>query len=153
MARPKIGDVVEIKTKKGLSYALYTHRHSRYGALLRIFDKQYDERPKDFGRVVEDRVQFSCFFPLGAAVRQKIVACVGNVVVPGALIPFPIFRDASVDYRTGKVAYWWLWDGEKAWQVDSLTPEQRHLPIKGIWNDTLLIERIEEGYKSETDHR
>lgn len=153
MTRQRIGDLVEIKTAKGFSYALYTHRHSEYGVLLRVFTKQYDERPKDLSTVIDDRVQVSCFFPLGAAVRRKIVACVGNVVVPGELIPFPIFRDAMVDFRTGKVAYWKLWDGEKSWQVESLTPEQRHLPIKGIWNDTLLIERIEEGYRAESDPR
>ena len=28
-----------------------------------------------------------------------------------------------------------------------LTPEQRKLPIRGVWNDTLLVERIEaDGY-------
>ena len=37
MARLKIGDIVEIKTGKGLVYAQYTHKHQQYGALLRVF--------------------------------------------------------------------------------------------------------------------
>lgn len=153
MTRPKIGDLVEIKTAKGFSYALYTHKHGQYGVLLRIFTKQYGERPKDLSTVVKDSVQFSCFFPLGAAARQKIVECVANVGVPEYLRPFPTFRSGMVDSRVGKVIHWWLWDGEKEWQVGELSQEQRRLPIRGIWNDTLLIERIEEGYRAESDPR
>lgn len=153
MTRPKIGDLVEIKTAKGFSYALYTHRHGQYGPLLRIFKTQYGERPMDFSTVVKDSVQFSCFFPLGTAVRQKLVECVANVGVPEDLRPFPTFRSGMPDFRGGKITRWWLWDGEKEWQVGELSPEQRRLSVRGIWNYTILIERIEEGYTTESDPR
>jgi hypothetical protein len=93
MARLKIGDIVEIKTGKGL---------------------------------------------------------VGNVVVPLEAQAFPTFRNGVIDPSTGKVKVWWLWNGEKEWRVGEITAEQRRLPILGVWNDTLLIERIESGWTPET---
>ena len=83
--------------------------------------------------------------------NRAIVSIAGNVGVPDALKPFPIFRDGVADPRTGKVANWWFWDGEKEWRVGDLTHEQRLMPIRGVWNDTLLIERIETGWTPESD--
>jgi hypothetical protein len=150
MARLKIGDIVEIKTGKGLVYAQYTHKHPRYGALLRILRKFYGVRPSDFTELARIRPAFMCFFPLGAAVNRGIVSIVGNVVVPTEAKAFPTFRNGVIDPSTGRVKVWWLWDGEKEWRVGELTAEQRRLPILGVWNDTLLIERIESGWTPET---
>ena len=58
-----------------------------------------------------------------------------------------------VDPQTGKVAIWWLWDGEKEWRVGSLDAKQRKLPIRSVWNDTMLIERIDAGWTAESDPR
>ena len=52
----------------------------------------------------------------------------------------------------GHVRVWYLWDGEREWRVDSLTKEQRRLPVHpGIWNDTLLVKRIVEGWEPSGD--
>ncbi len=51
------------------------------------------------------------------------------------------WRDGS-----GRVLNWWLWDGEREWQVEKLTPELESLSLAQIWNDTLLVERIIEGW-------
>jgi hypothetical protein len=147
MKRLKIGDIVEITTGKGLAYAHYTHKHHtppRYGALLRVFGKIHGVRPGDFTELVRNRPTFMCFFPLGAAVNRGIVSIVGNVAVPLEAQAFPTFR-------AGMANVWWLWDGEKEWRVGELTAEQRRLSIRGVWNDTLLIERIESGWTPETD--
>jgi hypothetical protein len=154
MARLKIGDIVEIKTGKGLAYAQYTHKHDkppRYGALLRVFGKFYDVRPSDLTELVRNRPAFMCFFPLGAAVNRSIVSIVGNVAVPLEAQAFPIFRAGVIDPSTRKVNVWWLWDGEREWRVGEITAEQRRLSIRGVWNDTLLVERIESGWTPEMD--
>ena len=78
MRKVKIGDVIEIRTRKGLAYAHYTHKHKQYGALLRVFDSIYDARPSNYTAVVRQRPAFSCFFPLSAAVNKKIVSIIGN---------------------------------------------------------------------------
>jgi hypothetical protein len=158
MRRLYFGDVVEIRTSKGLAYAIYTHRHlkpPKYGAVIRVFDRLYDVRPSEIGEIANNPVRFSTFFPLRAAVNRKLVEVVGNVPVPDDLRPFPIFRSGNPDSKTKKVKTWWLEDLEhdKTWQVGTLTPEQRKLPILGVWNDTYLIHRIEEGWRPENDLR
>jgi hypothetical protein len=149
----KIGDIVEFQTPVGKVFALYTHKHAKYGSLLRVFEHINKSHPMEISDVIGKSVQFSCFFPLNSAVARGIVSVVGNIPVPSNLSAFPIFRDGIADPRTGKVAVWWLWDGEKEWRVERLTPEQRKMPIRGIWNDTLLVDRAMSGWASDFDNR
>jgi len=149
--RLKIGDIVEIKTSNGFVYAQYTHKHVRYGALLRIFKNNYIARPSDLDNVLKDDVVFSTFFPLKGAVKIGSVEIVGNLSVSNTLSQFPTFRAGVIDPSTGKVAIWWLWDGEREWKIGRLTEEQKKFPIRGVWNDTLLIERIESNWTPYTD--
>jgi len=154
MAKPKIGDIIEIPTSMGLAYAIYTHEHEqppKFGALLRVFDRLYPSRPDSLENVISDRVRFSTFFPLTAAIRQGIFEVVGNVSVPIELLEFPIFRDGIADPKTKKVKVWWLWDGEKETRVGNLTQEQRFYPIRAIWNDTMLVHRIESNWRPEDE--
>ena len=101
--------------------------------------------------IIKDEVRFSNFFPLKAAVDQGIVKVVGNLPVSEELSQFPVFRAGVVDPSTGKVATWWLWDGESEVKIGRLSEEQKHFPIRGVWNDTLLIERIESNWTPYTD--
>jgi len=151
MARLKIGDIIQIPTCKGFAYAQYTHKHPQYGALIRVFHKFYDTPTHNYLQLASQAERFATFFPLGAAVNRKIVTIAGNAPIPTYAQQFPTFRAGVIDPSTGKVPTWWLWDGEKEWLVGELTTEQRKLPIRGIWNDTLLIERIESGWTPETD--
>jgi hypothetical protein len=153
MKKPKVGDIIEIPTSKGLGYAQYTHQHPQFGGLIRVFDALFQRRPDDFGSLVEGPLRFSTFFPLHAAVNKGIFKVVGHREVARPNRPFPIFRNGVSDPKTKKVAVWWFWDGQKEWQVGKITPEQRKLPIQGIWNDTMLVQRIEEGWRPETDHQ
>lgn len=153
MARIKIGDVVEIETAQGFVYAHYTHKHEQYGALLRVFSIFHKTRPEIFDGMIQNEPTFMCFFPLGAAINRKICSIAGNVPVPESAQSFPIFRNGVADPSTKKVATWWLWDGENEWRIGVITTEQRKLPILGVINDTLLVERIESGWTAETDAR
>ncbi len=148
MVRPKLGDLIEIQTPKGLGYAQYINRRKRYGALIQGFSGLLDERPTEPKDAIGD-VQFVCFFPLQTAVNQEIVAIVSNAPVSEEASVFPTFRAGTVAPASGKVVAWWFWDGEREWRVGSLTPEQRFMPIRGIWNDTLLIERMLSGWRPE----
>ena len=151
MARLKPGDIVEIGTSKGLAYGLCTHRHRQYGTLIRVIDGLLPQRPGDLASLARRRVSFSCFVALPAAADQPVVSIVGHADVPPELLGFPTFRAGIIDPRIGKVALWWLWDGDKEWPIGALTPEQRRFPIRGIWDVTLLVERIESGWTAETD--
>jgi len=154
MKRPKIGDIIEIPTRHGFAYAQFTHKHRMYGALLRVYNTIY--QTKQSLDVIQSAVNsrepdFSTFFPLGAAVNRSIVSVVGNAPIPEKQKPFPLFRGGVVDQKTRKVETWWLWDGENEWPIGELASEQKRIPIRGVWNDTLLVERIETGWTPETD--
>jgi len=153
MTKPQIGAIIEIPTRKGLAYAQYTHQHDQFGGLLRIFDEILQTRPTEFSTLIKGLVRFSTFFPLRAAVRRGIFKVVAHADVAPHNRSFPLFRAGNADPRTKRVAVWWLWDGEKAWRVGELTSEQRSLPIKSVWNDTMLVKRIEEGWTPEQDSR
>lgn len=151
MKRIKIGDVVEVPTKRGLAYFQYTLKVPQYGALIRIFPGFYETRPMNLEELSKQKEQFVTFFPLQAAINRKIFAVVGNTEIPEFARDLPLFRTAGLSDRSGKVTAWWLWDGKKEWKIGQLTEQQRSLPILEVWNDTLLIERIEEEWTPETD--
>src|SRR5205085_10467885 len=94
--RPRLGDVIEIETPKGLAYAQYTHEHRdppRYGSLLRILPGIYSQRPSDFAALVAEEERFSVFFPLGAALRRRIVfRIVADEAIPAGKSGFSTFR-------------------------------------------------------------
>jgi hypothetical protein len=151
MKKARIGDIIEIPTAQGLAYAQYTHQHPMMGGLIRVFNTLYESRPDNLNTVLNDSVRFSIFFPVNAAVSRHIFEVVGNHEVSSANRSFPLFRCGATDPKTRKVPRWWLWDGEKEWQVGELTIEQRKLPIRSAWNDVMLVERIESGWRPETD--
>jgi hypothetical protein len=148
--RVKIGDLFELSTGLGLAYAQCTHRHPEFGHLVRVLPGFFEQRPETFSQLAEKRAKFVTFFPLQAAVSKQVVIVVAHEAIPEDAQVFPVFRAGSPG-PGGRVETWWLWDGEREWRIGELTDEQRHLPIRGIWNDTLLIERIVSGWLPETD--
>lgn len=148
-SRPRIGDIVEIPAGERLAYAQFTHKHPVYGALLRVLPGLHDERPIKFDCLVSQDNQFVTFFPLGAACNRKIVTVVAHELIPRHSKEFPVFR-TCVKTKNRRGPYW-LWDGEREWQIGDLQPGMEHWPIRGVWNETLLIERILEGWRHEFD--
>jgi hypothetical protein len=153
LARPKIGDIIEIPTRRGLAYAQYTHEIERLGALLRVLPGFFKARPPSFSDLVKEPASFVTFFPLRRALSRGILKVAGYEQVPDEAKRFPLFRAAGFVDRDGRVHDWRLWDGEREWAIGKLSAEQRALPIRGVWNDTLLIQRIEEGWTPATDPR
>jgi hypothetical protein len=149
--RIKIGDVVEIPTEKGLTYAQFTHKEPQWGSLLRVLPGFFTQRPTTLTDLVGEDTVFLSFFPLQAAINRNIFEIVANCPVPPHAVKFPLFRAPGWADRTGKVLDWWLWDGEKSWKIGNLTAEEKRLPIKEVINDTLLVERIQEGWTPARD--
>jgi len=147
--KAQIGDIFEIPTKKGMAYAQFSHYHAtppKYGALIRVLPGMHSERPNHFQPLADKKELFSTFFPLQAALNRKIFSVVGHADVPLQARKFPLFRNGNINQQTRKVDEWWLWDGTKSWKIGQLNDEQLDLPIESIWNDTCLVERIEEGW-------
>jgi len=106
-------------------------------------------RPASFDLVARWPVQFVTFFPFNAAIRRGIVRVADHQSLEPDAAAFPLFRAAGMlDRVSGQALDWWLWDGEREWRLDrALTDEERDLPLRGIINDTMLIERLETGWK------
>jgi hypothetical protein len=141
--RPLIGDIIEVRTAKGLGYVQYTHEHREpptYGSLLRALPGLFARPPDDWEALARQQELFWVFCPISAALRQKgsPFRITANVPIPDEKAGFPVFR-----YRAHTDAAWWMWDGEREWMPK---PDERGTPraLEGVWNDTLLIERIEE---------
>ena len=146
---PRIGDVIEIPIVDQYAYAHYSHEHKTYGALLRVMPATFAARPSDFEWISGAEPQFLCFFPLVAAIKQGLVERAGRAHLAEAAQAFPVFR-ASVRAADGW-GPWWLWDGEKEWRIGALQTGMEQLPIRGVINDTLLVERIRSGWRAERD--
>ena len=126
------------------------HISTRSSVLIRIFEGTYPKRPKDWAEVVARPVQFSALFPLQSAVKQALLAVVGNCPVPEAVASCPTFRSRNGG-RGGSI---WLWDGKAAVMLDRpLGEEEQSYPVEGIISAPLLIERIENGYRPEVNDR
>lgn len=152
--RARLGDVVEIRTPKGLAYAQFSHLHDRpphYGPLLRVLPGLFDSRPGQVSDLVQQPERFFVFFPLQQALSRGLVSIVGNEDVPERIRAFPILRGPMVRDSLGKGRDWWLWDGEHEWRVGELTSEMRKMSLHQGWNDTLLIDRIASGWCPEDD--
>ena len=145
MAKP--GDTVEIQTPRGLAYAQVTLRAPLYGTLIRVIDGFWDQRPQDVKEVVDRAEAFFTFFPVAAAVRRGIVANIGSAPIPERARGFPLLRQRGVIRPDGTVSAWWLWDGDKKWRVGQLSDELRDLSIAEVINDTLLVERLNTGWR------
>ena len=150
----KIGDVFSIQTAKGKAYFQYTAKNQLMGPLIRVLPGTYST---DFSRekliiLVEEHTNFWVFFHISSALKLGIVQKIGNFSIPQHSRQFPLFRSGPPD-KSGHVPNWWLWDGEKSWMIGNLTEEQRKLPIRSAWNDTMLVKRIEQDWLPEKDTR
>jgi hypothetical protein len=144
-----IGLIITFETAKGVAYGLCTHENTYYGGagLIHLYKigTQLSELKDAFP-------QFCCLFPVRQYLRRGYGKEIGRMEIPNQLKNFPIFRSGFPDVGTSKVDFWYLWDGEKHWSIGKeLTNEQRKMPFEGVWNDTLVIERLEEGYIAEND--
>lgn len=150
-SRLRVGDVLEIPTPRGLAYAQYTHRNSQYGALIRVLPGFHRDRPPDFSSLAAQESAFVVFYPVGAALAQKVATLVANAPVPAQARDFPLFRAGIKDPIAKRVETWWLWDGHKSWPVGSLTKDQRKLPIRMLVNHTGLVHLIATEWTPEQD--
>jgi len=141
----KIGDIFEIETKKGKGYLQYVKVPKDNTELekVRIFYDLYSLRP-DLSKLVTSEY-FFLEFPIRAAKRKKIIVHVGNLILPVTLTYPRYFRSENV-FGKG----WRIIDSSGGQRVVAeLSKEQKSLSPWGTWNDTLLIDNLESGWRLE----
>jgi hypothetical protein len=147
MKRIAIGDVFSINTPKGNAYFQYACKDKNNIEMLRIFPGLFEDIPSDLGELVRKKELFLISFPLAAAYRRELVELVGSYPIPEGFQKPKYMRTDNID-RNGVLVNWYIVDTEtlKREKVLELTEEQKKLSPFEIWNDTLLIEKLTEGW-------
>jgi len=147
MARLKVGDVFEIVTPKGKAYIQYVFNNDTIGELIRVLQGVYENQPQNLAEIVNKNEEYFVHFPVKAANKQKIIELIGNFELPHDLDIPKKFRTLKKD-RDGNLIGWQIVDYD-TWQretVNKLSEQQQELSPWGTWNDTLLVERITQGW-------
>ena len=146
MNKIKVGDVFEIETAKGKAYFHYMFDDKDIGALIRILPFFHDNTPDNIKEIVKQKELFFIYFPLKYAVKLKIVNPVSNVPV-GLFFRKPKYMRTEHKVR-GEFLGWHIVNTNnlKRTLVSKLSEEEKKLSPWGVWNDTLLKERLEEGW-------
>ena len=145
MARITIGDIFEIKTSKGRAYLHYVFKDETNGDLVRVLSGLHSNRPENVEQLASTDECFFVFFPLSAANKRKIVEKIGHY--EGVIYKKPEYMRIEHSVK-GEFLGWHIVNTD-TWHrelVKVLDDSQKKLSPWGIWNDTLLIERLEEGW-------
>lgn len=143
MRKPKIGDVFAIETRCGTGYLHFVFLHADLGELVRVLQGLHNTEP-DVLALAERREQFLVFFPVSAAVRRKIVRYVGH-----APVTFTMPAQMRTEHFEGEEFKGWHIVDTSSWKntlVRRLSQKEKQLSPWGSWNDTLLRERLEQGW-------
>ena len=149
MAAIKLGDIFEIKTTKGYAYLHFIYKDKETGDLVRVLHGLHSKRPIDFNDLASHQEQFMVFFPLSFANKKNIVEFVGSY--PADEFEKPKFMRIEHFVR-GEFIGWHIINTD-TWQrqlTQALSPEQKKLSPWGVWNDTLLIESLENDFSLAT---
>lgn len=143
----KNGDVFEIETLNGFAFFQYVHKDEVIGSLIRILPNLYVNSNKDIlEELVTHKELYFIHFPLVSALKQRIVTKMGNYSMPQDFLLPQKFR--SKHLINGEFISWHIVD-YKTWKrenIEKLTNEQMELSPWGTWNDTLLKDRLAEGW-------
>lgn len=126
-----------------VAVGLMTHHLPRLGHLIWMAEPTFDEPPTSDAVQEIDAWRWPTLFPLGAAIRRKIVTPLLVVPVPLELREIPIMRSGnkSRGWRTMRL------DTNGA-ELLTTAPDPS-MPIYHVVNDTLLKHQIESGWRPE----
>lgn len=146
MAKIKIGDVFEIETQKGKAYLQYAYLADNGIEVIRVLSGLYSEQPEKVEDVVSEKERYLIYFPLAPAYRRKLVSLVGHFPLPKDFVKPQYMRDIYT--VRGEFLGWHIINTETLQResVKKLSKAQKQLSPWGVWNDTLLKEKLEEGW-------
>lgn len=150
----KIGDILEVRTPRGLAYVQYSHYKKPYGTLIRVLSNFYQSRPMDFSQIAQGKELYFVFCPIEALVVKRLLEVVANEKIPDTAKGFPVMRERGLVRpvaKGGGVSHWSILEGEEKSRVEKLTPDQAKLSIASIWNLGMLVHRLTEGWLPEMD--
>lgn len=152
--RIRLGDLLEIRTPQGLAYLQYTAKHPRLGDTIRVLPGLFSERPAlEKLAALATQAGYFTFYPVGAAVRQRLLEVVATCSIPPTLASPPRLLRAGGMTPEGKIVSWRIADDTQEILVRrELTAEERRIPRAAIWNHEFLVQRLAEQWRPEHDH-
>ena len=138
---------MELSAGDGSIYAHYLGKHPEYGDAVTVSPRlrstpvQITHELFHGGYVV--------FYPASAAVNKGMAAVVGHLSSPA--VPTRLRRPGV---RHGsEIETWIIEDGSGERVRKRLSDEELALPIAAIWNHELLVQRISEKWRPESEGR
>lgn len=156
--KPKIGDIIEIKTTSGLAYIQYTHDTEALGELVRILPGLFSARPLDFAALARQKELYFVFYTLMHALRRNLVEIVAHQPVPDWAQPFPLMRWGGFGFKDGKTTPWKIFKAsdpltiemhQRTSFIQTLTPEQEKLSIHHLWPPPVMEKELARGWTPE----
>lgn len=151
MAKIKYGDLFQIKTSKGLAYFQCVKETSATECeVIRILPGVFESTDNiNLNALIELKEVFFVQFPLKYALKQNVIKLIGNYPVPKDVQLPKFYRDKHI--VKNEFVSWHIINSDTLHirSVKELSEDEKKLSPAGIWNDTLLAERIAEGWKPE----
>jgi len=159
LQKPRIGDVVEIRTPAGLRYVQYTHDGGTSGQLVRVLPGLFANRPEAFSDLAQQREQYFVFYTLDYALRADDGAeVVSNQPIPDWARPYPMMRHSAATDETGRTIRWRIISAasrltpeelQRAPILTDLTTEQEGMSIRETWPHRVLARELARGWTPE----
>jgi len=145
----EVGDIFLLEAE-GMYIYFQCVKEAPKGAseLIRIY--KYEENMNErINEIVQNKEEFFIEFPLIHALRKKIISYVGHIALPQDYIAPKYFRSKHI--VRGEFICWHIVDSitYKRESVQELSEEQVKLSPWGFWPDTLIVERLKNGWKLE----
>lgn len=139
----QLGDVFQLNTNKGRVMLQYVY----FGSVefIKVYRTFYFDLPNELETFMKESEYFILQFPIKAAHKMKIIEKVGNAKFKFMLPEFMKHRSFNKDGIKG-----WTIVNTKTYRLrftEFLTEEEKYLSPFGVWNDTLLISRLENDWQ------
>ena len=153
MARNKnaeIGSVFAIKTSIGYGLFQVVQKNDVGIDVVRVLQSTIQNIEQFSPKLLQEHERYFIKFAVQSALNKKLITFIGEYPVPTSVKIPKKYR--MLDYVPHKnIRNWYIVDAKtnNLKLVSSLNKKILSLSCDGIWNDTFLIERIEEGWTLE----
>jgi hypothetical protein len=141
------GEILEVPVGKRFGYVQFLGEHREYGDAILVSPELYDRQAHFATGFFSSG--YVTFYPAANSVSRKLVEVVAQSSPPR--LP-KRFRRPKAE-RDGAVESWVIEGGWRNVVRQTLTDEERKLPIAGIWSHEFLREQISNGWTPQTDSR
>ena len=141
------GEILEVPVGDRFGYVQFLGEHREYGDAI-LVNPTLHARQAHFPTGFFSK-GYVTFYPAGNSVSRKLVEVVAQASPPS--LP-KRFRRPKAE-RDGAVDSWVIEGGWRNVVKQTLTDEERKLPIADVWQHEFLRERIAKGWTPETDSR